>query len=248
MRIVLIGDSITDVNRYGKATRLCPEAPCPVWVPESQDERHGGMGLVADNLTALGADGVVHSRSHSKKIRYWSGEHLLMREDQDSLYVAKESIPQKVVDAISTADAVIISDYAKGGITDEDALRLTTTDVPVFVDTKRADPSVYTGCFAIFPNEVEYPKLHSRYEHIIRKAGSNGCYVDEKHVPGNPVQTFDVTGAGDVFLATFVWAYLQNKDLLKAAEVANRAASISVQHVGGYVLSPTDVALLSEYF
>jgi len=38
MKILVIGDSCKDVFIYGKANRLCPEAPVPVFIPQRKTD------------------------------------------------------------------------------------------------------------------------------------------------------------------------------------------------------------------
>lgn len=51
----------------------------------------------------------------------------------------------------------------------------------------------------------------------------------------------DVTGAGDTFLSALTYMYLQTKDMLQSIEFANKAASITVQHVGVYAPELKDI-------
>ena len=51
-------------------------------------------------------------------------------------------------------------------------------------------------------------------------------------VPGIPVDVVDVTGAGDTFTSSFLYAYSSTGDLVEAAEFANAAASLAVGRVG----------------
>ena len=67
MNVLVLGDAISDHNIYSKATRLCPEAPVPVLVPEREESLAGGAGLVASNLRALGLDVELVTGSHSTK-------------------------------------------------------------------------------------------------------------------------------------------------------------------------------------
>lgn len=53
-KILVIGDSCKDVFRYGICERLCPEAPVPVFKPQSI-RVNGGMCLnVVENIKSLG--------------------------------------------------------------------------------------------------------------------------------------------------------------------------------------------------
>jgi len=238
MRILLFGDYITDHYIFGSVSRVCPEAPVPVFVPDGKDYvLEGGAALVAKNLKALGVSvAFVHS-DVSTKTRYFCGKHLLMRVDADS---AGAPIPLKDMSANllfagqSGIDAIVVSDYGKGAMTKELADLICQSGIPTFVDAKK-NWHWYAGASAAFPNKHESVPPNY-YRHVIQKLGEKGCLVDGTPVPARPRQVFDVTGAGDVFLAAFVVRYLETKDLIQAAEFANECAGESVEHLGGYVL------------
>ena len=70
MKILVIGDSCTDIFRYGKVERLAPEAPVPVIIPEKETSSPGMAGNVVRNLEALGAEvDFITNRVEIKKIR-----------------------------------------------------------------------------------------------------------------------------------------------------------------------------------
>ena len=48
------------------------------------------------------------------------------------------------------------------------------------------------------------------------------------------VEVADVTGAGDTFLAALTYQYLATNSIEDAIKFANKASSITVQHVGNY--------------
>ena len=54
MKILVIGDSCTDIFRYGKVERIAPEAPIPIIVPEHETSNPGMAGKVVAKLKALG--------------------------------------------------------------------------------------------------------------------------------------------------------------------------------------------------
>ncbi|MCA0293839.1 MAG: carbohydrate kinase family protein [Actinobacteria bacterium] len=71
---------------------------------------------------------------------------------------------------------------------------------------------------------------------VIVTRDSDGCELhtaDGVHrVPGIPVEVVDVTGAGDTFTSSFLYAYSTGGDLAAAAEFAGAAATLSVTKVG----------------
>lgn len=258
-RVLVIGDLIHDQYEWCKATRLCPEAPLPVLTRERSNEvRPGGAGNVHANLVSLGANAHLCVGSESVKRRTFAGHTLFCRVDEDSIVVKpSDEYFKEVMSAINDLqpDALIISDYYKGGMSPSLIRHLLNTreaDKRIFVDAKCPDPHVYKGCFAIFPNgeERKLIKQPEVFRHVITKLGSEGCMIDGKLVPTKSQQVYDVTGAGDVFIATFVWAYLacpirdscgEEEDLNLAASIANAAAGLSVKQLGTFVVKREDL-------
>ena len=258
MKILVVGDRIVDQYTFGKVSRVCPEGPAPVLVPTMEKTSNGGAALVADNLISLlGRDHVVSAYgSTGTKHRFYSGHTLLLRIDRDRQSVANPSGYWSEIKRHSYGvDAIVVGDYGKGAITKgvaDGLLGLQSSKCPLFVDAKDGIEK-YKGCFAIFPNEDEHLTLNSKdYQHVIRKLGPKGCSVDGIVVPTTEQQVYDVTGAGDVFLAAFVWAFLpfisggvppddHLDHLCKAALVANKAGGISVRHLGTYVVKPEEL-------
>lgn len=230
MKILLIGDPMTDINYFCKPVGLCLEAPVPLLAIEEVDSRDGGALNVKANLEAQGAKvDFIPSSSMSLKHRLWSGDRLVARFDQDG-----ESKTVKVPYG-EGFDAIVISDYQKGDINFYGA------SVPVFVDSKNTDPDKAFMDTIIFPNETEWEHVKPEYHlHVIRKAGRDGCFVDSTHIPTVSIERADTVGAGDTFLAAFVVKYLETKELLVSAHYANKAAGIACQRRGTAVVSRED--------
>jgi len=68
------------------------------------------------------------------------------------------------------------------------------------------------------------------------KLGAEGCYVSadgfEGHVPPCPCRCVDTTGAGDSFVAAFLYAKTRGWDAERCARFANAAGSITVEQIG----------------
>ena len=70
MKILVVGDSCTDVFIYGAIERICPEAPVPIFKPTHQTENGGMAKNVVANLEALGCDvDIITNSNDIKKIR-----------------------------------------------------------------------------------------------------------------------------------------------------------------------------------
>ena len=86
---------------------------------------------------------------------------------------------------------------------------------------------------------------------VIVKDGSNGSYSwhDGKaiHIPASTIENvIDTTGAGDVFNAGFLSAYLQKLPLETCLRYGNIAGALSLRGHGGYTTAPT-IAELKDY-
>ena len=59
LKCLVVGDLMIDAYRFGKVSRISPEAPVPVIEIESKEDRLGGAANVAFNLKHLGADPIL---------------------------------------------------------------------------------------------------------------------------------------------------------------------------------------------
>ena len=137
MNILVIGDSCIDEYRYGDITRVNPEATVPLLSYEKSEERFGMAQNVYQNLIRLGMNAEFHGpKVLSRKIRYIdrrTGNHLL-RVDMDVISVPY--IPKQTYDY----DAIVISDYNKGFITEEVILEVKNRfSGPIYMDTKKTN-------------------------------------------------------------------------------------------------------------
>ena len=55
-KILVIGDSCSDIFIYGNIERICPEAPVPVFNPTHKTKNGGMAKNVVKNLEALGLE------------------------------------------------------------------------------------------------------------------------------------------------------------------------------------------------
>ena len=101
------------------------------------------------------------------------------------------------------------------------------------MDTKKKDLKRFEGCFVKI-NEHEYSTTTSVPTDIIVTLGSEGCRYRDQIYPAPKVEVVDVCGAGDTFLATLCYTYLKTQNIEPAIISANRAASVTVKHLGVY--------------
>lgn len=240
-KILLIGDVCRDVYHYGSVDRLSPEAPVPIFTLNKVVTKLGMAHNVHDNLKAFNCDVdfSYNTNAVTKKLRLIderSKQHLI-RVDGDV-----NVTPANLSDVKwKQYDAVVISDYNKGAIT-EDVITHVQNKFkgPIFVDTKKTDLSKFKKCF-IKINALEYSKLTKKNGKIIVTRGSEGAEYKGRLYTTDKVEVVDVCGAGDTFLAALTWGYLITSDVAKAIHIANKCASISVTHSGVYTLTKNDI-------
>ena len=158
-------------------------------------------------------------------------------------------------------DAVLFSDYGKGGLTHlPHMIELARRHgKPVLIDPKGADYSRYAGATVITPNRAELvqvigawnseAQLHERVERLrathdlgallLTRSEDGMSLFDTAHgapghtqVPAQAREVFDVTGAGDTVIATLAAMLACGASLRDAMPVANRAGGIVVGKFG----------------
>lgn len=231
------------------------------------DERGADAAAIAK---ALGADvaGLVvdASRPTILKTRYLARSQQVLRTDIEKTHAIDEEIEGKIFAAIQKAikqvQAVILSDYGKGVLTKSLLEKIIAAaqgaGVPVLVDPKGKDFSIYRGADIVTPNRKELaeaagannPKgddqIIAAAKKIIRECGiktvlatrsEDGMSVvpsvgEALHLKAQAREVFDVSGAGDTVIATMAAAMAAGADTAGAAKLANIAGGIAVSKVG----------------
>ena len=95
-------------------------------------------------------------------------------------------------------------------------------------------------------------RLHKRWPQmlVVMKLDADGCMVStpyqRHHVATTAVNAVDSTGAGDSFNAAFLQRYLQDGDVVAAAQLANRMGSWVVQRFGARPAIDEDFAVMRD--
>jgi D-beta-D-heptose 7-phosphate kinase/D-beta-D-heptose 1-phosphate adenosyltransferase len=174
---------------------------------------------------------------------------------------------------VKLADAVIISDYGKGFVTNQ-LLKLVSVNAKFLaIDPKPSRLLQYAKPDLITPNRFEALELaglsrESRdpfpQENVVLKIfeqfaptmlavtlGANGMLLAEdgeidKIIPTSAQEVFDVSGAGDTVIAALTLGLVAGKDFQNAAEFANLAAGVVVGKVGTATVSPEEILSLVD--
>lgn len=250
MKVLVIGDVIIDKYIYGSSTRLSPEAPVPVVSQERIVETLGGAGLVYENLKSLGVDVDLydHGETKSIKTRVICDGHYVTRIDNDQFANGTDVLDKIINDDFSQYDYVVLSDYNKGVLDESKQIikHLNTFGCKVIVDPKE-HASHYEGAWLVKPNRKEFEdfKFSDWKGNIITTAAGDNvtALIDGTvyDIPVDRVEVSDVTGAGDCFLAAFVYALVNGYDHKKCIELAVQGSTESVKHVGTYTLNENDL-------
>ena len=247
-KVAVIGDVIIDKYIYGTSERLSPEAPVPVVKHLSEKETLGGAGLVYENLKSLGVDVELYDTGEesSIKTRVICDGHYITRIDDDKFANGTDVLDKIINDDFSQYAYVVLSDYNKGVLDESRRIieHINKFGCKIIVDPK-THAHCYEGAWLVKPNEKEFQEYFINWQGniIITQAGNNVvANIDNKiyDIPVEKVEVSDVTGAGDCFLAAFVYGLTIGKDHRTCLEMAIKGATESVKHVGTYILSRKD--------
>ena len=213
-----------------------------------------GPGRPTTHKTRIVAAGKAH-RNVQQVVRVDREDASPFLSDDDARLVAAYDI------AIRGAHAVIVSDYAKGVLTAATVRhvidRARAAGIPVVVDPKGADYGRYAGATLVTPNRPETAlatgieprdreSILAAGRRLLDVAGVDAAVVtldkdgmavvtrggDEEIVATTPREVYDVTGAGDVVIATLGVALGDGQSLSDAVHLANVAAGVEVSKVG----------------
>ena len=247
-----------------------------------------GLGVQAEIIAIIGKDD--HSRTIKEQIkaigvntkslirdgdrqttvknRYLAGHQQIMRADLEVKTPIEDSVAASILKQVEkklgTTDAIILSDYGKGLLTPaliQDILRAANAkNIPVIVDPKGTDFSIYRGAYLITPNKKELAEasgsmpvktdkeIIAACTHIMETCGIENILATRSadglswisadqnippyHVRSAKIDVFDVSGAGDTVIATVAAAIARKASHEAIADLANIAGSVAVTKVG----------------
>jgi bifunctional ADP-heptose synthase (sugar kinase/adenylyltransferase) len=245
INILVIGDSCTDVFKYGHVPRLAPEGPAPVFNP-IQIKHNGGMALnVQENIEAIGAKvKLITQAENIIKTRYVDERtnSLLLRVDEEQkVSRINHNIAENIINNNYDGDfydAIIISDYCKGFLTEIDIDEISKRNSNVFLDTKKILGDWCSDCDFVKINHVEFDKTKHTidklklYNRLIITHSDKGCEYRGAMHPVERVNCKDMSGAGDTFISGLVCEWVRTNDIHKAINFAQECATKVVQKLG----------------
>jgi len=288
-KVLVVGDLMLDRYWHGGTSRISPEAPVPVVHVNEVEERAGGAGNVALNISALGggasvlgfcgkdeaAEALTQTLTAANilcllepvdnlatitKLRIMSRHQQLIRLDfEDGFHNCDSTaLMARYQTALKEADVVILSDYGKGTLhaIEQFISAAKEANIPVLIDPKGNDFSIYRGATLITPNWNEFEAVVGPCrsdDELVEKGqklladldlsallvtrGEKGMTLLSQqaaplHLPTQAREVFDVTGAGDTVISVLATALAARKPLAEATALANLAAGIVVGKLG----------------
>ena len=201
---------------------------------------------------------VVAHNQHVVRVDRETSEFLVENDE--------ESIIQSIRSAIKDCSVVILSDYAKGTLS-EKLISATvemakTLRIPILADPKGKDFSKYKGMSMITPNKREAAlacHLEEEEKNVVSAAGAmllaelglDGVVITEgEHgmtlmenghdpirIKAEAHEVFDVTGAGDTVIAALAVGVASGFTYLESMQIANISAGLVVEQVGTTAIS-----------
>ena len=234
--------------------------------------------VIRDLLLERGIDSqhvlVDGRRGTTEKVRIIAQSQQVVRAD----FEASDPVTQDNRDAILSAllsgidkcDVLIVSDYGKGLIQEEDLQKIITrwrqAGKWVLIDPHIGHFSWYRGAGVITPNKKEAASRYSEsmengdsltaigfrmkedldLEALLITRGEEGMSLffedrNEFHVPATAKDVYDVTGAGDTVISVFGALLGAGASLVEAMLIANQAAGEAVKEVGTVTVHSDDI-------
>ncbi len=219
----------------------------------------------------VNCDGIfTENRPTTVKTRVIAHNQQVVRFDREDRKYVDGKILKGILGYINSVlfhyDAVIVSDYQKGMISQELIRDIVKKAKPkemfIAVDPKVGHFDFYKGVSLITPNVMEASSgsnIEIRDDETLLRAGRSlmkklsckavlitrgeqGMSLFEKnkvtHIPTVARKVYDVTGAGDTVISAFTLACASGTNMEEAAVIANHAAGIVVGEVGTAVATP----------
>jgi|TARA_B100001758_G_scaffold215566_1_gene201317 bifunctional ADP-heptose synthase (sugar kinase/adenylyltransferase) len=244
MNTLVVGDSCLDIFKYGTSKRFSPEAPVPVFTPEKETSNPGMAANVANNISSFGVDcDLITNKNEIRKIRFvdLKSKQMIIRIDENDTLPLDDNFDNLEEFQLDKYNALVISDYNKGFLSTENIGFLLSAKIPTFLQTsKKLDDWCLDSNF-IKINESEYNNSREFIEankktlatKLIVTLGEKGCmFNNENYIIKNKKDIRDLSGAGDTFLAGFVYKYVSTKNEILSIEYAQEMASAVVELSG----------------
>ncbi len=241
----------------------------PILITRLGNDENGE--IVRNLLKHSGINSVILNSESStiKKTRIVARSQQVIRVDWEEKSVVKNEEISQIIKVLKDEDdyeVILISDYAKGMVTERLMAEIKKLGKKIIVDPKSKHFDFYNNVYAIKPNRTEALEMSGKLntydagKYLCETAGSNiiltlgnkGAKLfttDGRvfYVPTNERRVYDVVGAGDTFIATLALGISVSSDLEDLGEIvhlANLASGLVVEKLGTACVTQRE--LLSE--
>lgn len=255
-RVAVVGDAMLDVYIHGYLAES--QDGCEKFVQQDVVTCAGGAANAANTLSNWKSECRCFSNKFQRgpeKTRFLVDGRIVFRHDFDRMSVSEaERAQEALVMQRWEPDAVLVSDYDKGFLT-ESMLTIVQAyaawkGVPCVVDAKR-EPRVYSSPFVVLKGNLDYFARRAvpceQFAGTVCTRGDStpivdGCAVWQRSMP---VTCVNHVGAGDCFAAHLALALAHGLRIDDAAAVAHSAGRVYVQFPHNCPPDPQDV--LADY-
>ena len=243
-KILVIGEICTDEFIYGEVPRICPESPVPIFVPITTTQNDGMGGNVVNNIKSINKNcEIIHWHQavpirKTRLVEKKSNQMVVRIDEGDNMCDSIGHLSVSMLQTIGDSDVIIISDYNKGFLSDDVIIEISKLSKLTILDSKRKlSEKIISNIDFIKLNKHEWEtnrELVDKFkEKFLVTLGYEGVkYNDIIYPSPRPLETIDVSGAGDTFVAAFTTKYLETKTISTSLEFANEMASIVVAKKG----------------
>ncbi len=236
----------------------------------------GGKAVLRElKRLQIGVRGVMTGNDFptTQKSRIVANGQQIVRIDEEDVRENKQSLEKRVFAAltkmVAEGNAIIISDYAKGFVTERIAKYILSLakkrKIPVIVDTKPQHKHFFKGATLVAPNKKEAEEISGIRisdqksliragkklqlvfsSHILITRGFEGmslfCGKEILHLPSVAREVYEVTGAGDTSISAFTLGIASGMSWEDSARLATIAAGIVVGKQGTATASPEELS------
>ena len=223
------------------------------------------LNMIKDNGLDTGNILTLEDRPTTLKTRVIAQSQQIVRFDREKILRIDKKYAYEIVKGVreSGANAVIVSDYGKGVVSDYLIEELKKLGIFIAVDPKIKNAYAYNGVDIITPNLKEAQEISgveidafpngvelaakkiikkTKCKYLLITEGEKGMSLFDKNglifkQESQAKEVYDVTGAGDTVIAVLTDAISSGFDIKDAVVLSNTAAGIVVGKMGTATVS-----------